>query len=203
MISDQEPISDDPRYKKLTLALAFVAVAWAGLQPALYSLLPNEFQPWNFVVIGAIGLFSGSRLGFWWSVALTGLSIGFKDASYYFVRGWQPYYLSWPLFLIYGLLGSSFLRRTNSPLWIGSTALSGSLLFFLVSNFESWVSQTLPYGYTWQGLLDCYVQAVPFFRGTILGDLAFTGLLFAAHAVLIRAHLPRPATLANRVETHW
>ena len=48
----------------------------------------------------------------------------------------------------------------------------------------------MPYGYSLAGLADCYAAAIPFYRGTLVGDLVFSGGLFAAHAVLSRAYFP-------------
>ena len=53
--------------------------------------------------------------------------------------------------------------------------------------------QALPYGYSLEGLADCFRQGLPFYRGTLLGDLTFTGLLFATHTAV--AYLVRPAEL--------
>jgi hypothetical protein len=184
--NDPEQSSPDTRLKPMTLALCATAVAVAGLMPALSYYAPI----WNMSVIGAIGLFAASRLGFWWAVGFTGLAIGFKDASFYLTRGWNPSPLSWPNFIGYAMIGYAFLRQSRSPVKIGSAALLGSLLFFLVSNFESWLGQSLPYGYSFAGLIACYEAGIPFFRGTFLGDLVFSGVLFGAHAVLSRAYFP-------------
>jgi hypothetical protein len=44
---------------------------------------------------------------------------------------------------------------------------------------------------TWEGLVQCYVAAIPFFRNGVAGDLLFTALFFAT-PVLVKA-LQRPA----------
>ena len=57
--------------------------------------------------------------------------------------------------------------------------LLAALTFFLVSNVGVWL---LPhegqYLYTrsWQGLLECFSMAVPFARGTFIGDIGFTSV---------------------------
>ena len=67
---------------------------------------------------------------------------------------------------------------------IGATAIAGSVLFFVVSNFISWLQQVEPYGYSLAGLGNCYVAAIPFYRGTFLGDLLCTGAIFGLYEVL-------------------
>ena len=36
------------------------------------------------------------------------------------------------------------------------------------------------------GLGNCYIAAIPFFRNTLISDLAYAGILFGAHALLSR-----------------
>jgi hypothetical protein len=189
--SDGVQSSLDQRYKPVTLALAGVAVALAGIMPAVFYLLPNDYQIWNMSIIGAIALFAASRLGFWWGVGLVGLAIGFKDTSFYLTRGWHPSIVSWPCFMLYALVGWTLIKQSRSPIRIGASALSGSILFFLVNNFCCWLEPGLGYEPTFNGLMTCYRNAVPFFRGTIMGDLVFSGALFAAHAALSYAYSPK------------
>jgi len=62
-------------------------------------------------------------------------------------------------------------------------ALAGSVLFFLITNFGVWWFQSL-YPHTLDGLIACYVAAIPFFRNTLLGDLLYTAVLFGGFALL-------------------
>jgi len=175
----------EARFKPMTLTLAGLAVLAAGL-----NLLPPEYRPWNLSVIGALGLFAAARLGLWPGIAFTALALGVKDFGFYVTHDWEPQPLSWLAFVGYVGLGWAFLRRTESPLKIGCGALSAGLIFFLVTNFFAWVEQADPYGYSLEGLLNCYVRGIPFHRGTLVGDVAFTAVLFGAHAVLSRAYFP-------------
>ena len=52
--------------------------------------------------------------------------------------------------------------------------LLARLLFFLVTNFVSWLGQALPYDRGPAGLLESYWMALPFWRGTLASDLVFT-----------------------------
>jgi hypothetical protein len=179
----------------MTLALVGVALLAASI-----TLLPTSWRPWNLAAIGALGLFAAARLGFWPAVGFTALALGLKDLGIYLHYGWKPEPLSWLCFAGYVILGWAFLRRTESPLKIGSAALAASLIFFLTSNFASWITQALPYGYSLGGLLDCYTAAIPFYRGTLAGDLIFSAGLFAAHAALSRAYFPAERVALATVE---
>ena len=177
------------RFKPMTFALAA-----AGVLAAWTALLPDAVRPANFAAIGAVALFTAARLGFGAALVVVTAALAIKELGVYLIHGWPPYPLSWFYFLGYAALGL-LLRKTESPLRIGGTAVAASLLFFLVSNFVSWLEQALPYGYSLAGLMDCYAAAIPFYRGTLAGDLCFSAALFGLHAVLSRAYFPaeRPA----------
>ena len=50
--------------------------------------------------------------------------------------------------------------------------------------------QAYPYGYSFAGLLDCYSAGIPFYRGTLVGDVIYSATFFGLHAVLSRAYFP-------------
>jgi hypothetical protein len=62
--------------------------------------------------------------------------------------------------------------RTQS-VWLG--ALTGSVVFFLVTNFGVWLSGY--YGYTLSGLITCYVMAIPFYTNTVISTFVYTAVL--------------------------
>lgn len=186
------PPPAQPFFKPMTLGLAALGLALTVSLPVLFTH-PRlaEYRVWNLSVIGGLALFAAARLGFWQGVAFTAVAIALKDLTVYFTSDWwQPYPLSWVYFSVYALIGWAALRRSENTGRVAVTALGASLFFFFVSNFVSWLEQALPYGYSLQGLVDCYAGAVPFYRGTLLGDLAFTGALFGLHAALSRGYFP-------------
>lgn len=68
-------------------------------------------------------------------------------------------------------------RRWRGALPIVATMLSCSLVFFVTTNFAVWAFSGI-YPLTMQGLTACYIAALPFMEKTLLGDLAWTGVLF-------------------------
>jgi hypothetical protein len=68
-------------------------------------------------------------------------------------------------------------RRWSGALPVAAVMLSCSLVFFVATNFAVWAFGNL-YPLTWQGLVQCYVAALPFLDKTVLGDLFWTGALF-------------------------
>lgn len=64
---------------------------------------------------------------------------------------------------------------------IVTSALAGSTIFFLTTNFAVWYWE---YTRNLSSLLRCYVVAIPFFRNTIAGDLFWSVVLFTSYAVV-------------------
>lgn len=75
-------------------------------------------------------------------------------------------------------LAAMLLKKVTLPLVIGASLLA-SIVFFLVTNFMVWVSSGM-YPPTFEGLVECYTLAVPFFRNTLIGDMVFSLILFGA-----------------------
>ena len=142
-------------------------------------------HPWHFTPVAASLLFFGayrSRRQLWFPVVLLAASDAFLNK---FIYG---YPLSWDLLVTWVwyaavvFLGSG-LRRHLRPLWIMGSALASSVSFFLLSNFAVWAAYEM-YPKNFSGLMTCYAMAVPFFLGTLAGDLVFTAVLFAVPAVI-------------------
>lgn len=55
-----------------------------------------------------------------------------------------------------------------------------SAAFFVITNGGVWATGVL-YPYTWQGLVDCFVMAVPFYRNSLTADVLF-GTVFLTTA---------------------
>ena len=52
----------------------------------------------------------------------------------------------------------------------------GAIIFFIISNFGVWFSGGL-YDHTLEGLMKCYIMALPFFTNTLLSTIIFTLLI--------------------------
>jgi hypothetical protein len=172
------------RFPTLALALALGACLLAGL----LRLFPLE---WNFAPVGALALFAGARLRGWLAFALPLALMVVTDALLPLLRP-DYSFLHAGMAFVYGsyvvsVLMGRLLARTENPALLTAGAVGNSLQFFVITNFGSWL--TLPfYPATVAGLVECYVAAVPFARGTFAGDLLFTAALFGAHAWLSRVY---------------
>lgn len=142
-------------------------------------LLPH---PPNVTPLAAIALFAGAclprgRLALVVPLAalfLSDLVIGLHDQM-------PVVYGSFALIVLLGRL----LRARRRALPIAAATLCGSVLFFATTNFGVWAFGSL-YPRTFEGLRACYVAALPFFGGTLLGDAAFSAALFGGLALAER-----------------
>ncbi len=147
-------------------------------------------HPWNATPLIAIALFGGTHLSKRWAIVLPLVIVAASDIA----LGWHstiPF--TWGAFAATGML-AWWVRSHPSTTRIAGGSLAGSALFFLVTNFGVWLTQEL-YPHTMQGLWQCYIAGLPFFRNALLGDFGYTAALFGLYA-LVTAR--RPATIAAR-----
>lgn len=156
--------------------LALVAAIFVA---AAMRLVPH---PPNFSPIAAMALFSGAYLpkrplafatpiG---ALLLSDLVLGFYGQMWIV-------YGSMALVVCLGWL----LLSKRTPLRIAAAALSGSVLFYLITNFGVWAFGDM-YPKTAAGLAASYMAAIPFFQNTVAGDLFFAALLFGGFALAER-----------------
>lgn len=158
------------------------------LAAAASRLIPH---PPNFAPIGAMALFGGAcfaskRVAFLVPLAamlVSDLAIGLLsgDLSLGFHRLIPVVYGSFALIVCLGFL----LRRRRSLFPVAGAALASSILFFVLTNFGVWALGSW-YPKTWEGLVACYVAAIPFFHNTLLGDAVYTTVLFGGLALAER-----------------
>lgn len=160
-----------------TRIIALVAViAFA----ALFRLVPH---PPNVSPIAAMALFSGAflpRRALAFAAPLAALLL--SDLVLGFYAGMAFVYASVALTVLIGWA----IANQKSPLRIGGAAIAGSVLFYVLTNFGMWLFSGF-YPRTLDGLVACYVAAIPFFQNTIAGDLLFSALLFGGFALAERA----------------
>lgn len=159
------------------------------LVPYLFDLGPQAQFAWNFAPVGALGLFAGARWRSGWALLVPAavmlvsdlLMWPFLAAKGYPVFGWGTPVI-FASFTAYALIGRSMSR--SSPAWLVAAPFVGALQFFLVTNFAVWLGGDGGlYAKSLSGLVQCYVAALPFFRSTLGGDLAFSFLFFGAHGL--------------------
>ena len=160
------------------------------LLAAMTRLLPH---PPNFSPVEAIALFGGAYFASrQWALIvplvvmlLSDLALGLVHGGIYF-----EYFASAGFWLVYAcialstVLGFGLRGRVTGGRVLGYSLL-GSLLFFVVTNFGTWLGGSM-YPPTAAGLSAAYVAGIPFFKWTVLGTLFYSALLFGGFALLRR-----------------
>lgn len=170
-----------------------------------------EGRPFGFAPQMAMALFGGAVISDKrFAVLLPVLSLFLSDAVYQilYVNCLTPiqgfYEGQWVIYLLF--VGITFfgmlMKKIDLKNVLGFT-ISGSVIFFLVSNFAVWAGGGgLKRPKTLEGLGQCYGDAIAFYRdygvikgfagNQLLGDLFFSFLLFGVF-VLARNYFIRPA----------
>tara|TARA_X000001036_G_scaffold366783_1_gene351699 strand:- start:175 stop:732 length:558 start_codon:yes stop_codon:yes gene_type:complete len=84
---------------------------------------------------------------------------------------WQ--YSSFILIVLFGFFTLKKLNIKNLLI----SSIGSSLIFFIITNFGVWISGSI-YSKDLFGLISCYTLAIPFYKGTLLGFLFYSFLLF-------------------------
>ena len=64
---------------------------------------------------------------------------------------------------------------------LGIMSVGGSVWFFIVTNFSVWLGDNL-YPLNLNGLIQCYVMAIPFFHNTLISTFIFLAILFTGYS---------------------
>ncbi|MEZ4896904.1 MAG: DUF6580 family putative transport protein [Saprospiraceae bacterium] len=143
----------------------------------------------NFTPLGGIALFSAAYIGKrHWSLLVPLFTLWISDVFLNnfvyseYVTGWNRWFgFGWSYLgfaMIVGL-GWLLLQKINLTRVLGS-ALTASVLFFLLSNFGVWLGSTM-YPPTGEGLMLCYAAGIPFFWKSVLGTVGFSLVFFSTY----------------------
>jgi hypothetical protein len=184
---------------KATIIYLLVLIAAASL----YRAVDNRM--WGFAPQIAMALFGGMAIrNKTWAFALPLFSLFISDVIYQVlhVNGLSSisgfYDGQWVNYLVMGsvtLIG--FLFKKVNVLNIIAGSLIAPVYFFLASNFMVWLGVgVVLYERTWAGLVECYTQALPFFKGSVLGTLFFSAIFFGVYYLVNRT---KPAVKKDTV----
>ncbi|MFL6593135.1 MAG: DUF6580 family putative transport protein [Luteimonas sp.] len=157
---------------------------------ALTRLLPH---PPNFSPVEAIALFGGAYFASrQWSAVVPLLAMLASDlalgvlhgADYASYLGGLSFWSVYACIALSVLLGFGLRGRVTSGRVL-AYALTGSVLFFIVTNFAAWLSDP-QYPKSAAGLAAAYIAGIPFFRWTVLGTLAYAAVLFGGFGLFRR-----------------
>lgn len=161
------------------VTLAIIALA------AVSRLLPH---PPNVTPLTAIALLAGATFTASRAYLIALAALALSDLF----LGWHPTIpFVYACFLATATMGL-WLKSGRGPARIAGLCLASTALFFVVTNFGVWLLSGM-YARDLAGLAACYTAAIPFLRNSLLGDAAFTALLFGLDRLSVRALVPQTA----------
>lgn len=164
---------------------------------SLYRVIP---RPVNFAPHIAMALFAGAVIkDKKWAFALPIFSMFFSDLLYqvlynyglsdrpgFYVGQWQNYLLFAAITMIGFLIKK--IRFVNVLL----ASVAAPTVFFLVSNFVVWAgwqgTRGLNRPKTFNGLLMCYGDALPFYGNSVMACIFFSAIFFGGYVLLMRKY---------------
>ena len=159
--------------------VAFILVA------GLYRIIPG--RPLGFAPQIAMALFAGTAINnkkFAFAIPLVSMLIGdlffeilFRNGLSSFGGFYEGQLLNYILFA--GITAFGFLINTGKISQIIAGTLAAPTLYFLISNFAVWISGG---GFnrpkTIEGLMTAYADGIPFYQGSLIATLLFSGVFF-------------------------
>ena len=130
-----------------------------------FRFLPH---PPNFTPVIAMAFYLPIFFGMWCipfvllAFAITDFFIGFHSLLVW----------TWGSLALISLI-SKFSNSILSRLFL---SFVGAVIFYIISNFGVWFSGSL-YQYSIEGLIQCYIMALPFFTNTLLSTIIFSLLI--------------------------
>ena len=154
-----------------------LAVLFLIIFTAITRIIPH---PPNFTPLIAVSLFSGmyfkKRFSFLIPLSIyiiSDLILGVSDVSLF----------CWITIVFIYFLGVILEKNYSFSKSLLFSFLS-SILFFLITNFGVWLMGWYPQN--WQGLIQCYIAALPFFRNTLISAILYTTVLFGGYEFLLK-----------------
>ena len=158
---------------------------------AIYRIIPTRDMGYSPHL--AMALFAGSVIkDKKWAFAFPIFSIFLSDLLYQalfnmglssmpgFYEGQITNYI-----LFAAMTAIGFLMKSINVINVIAYSLLVCVAFFLLSNFFVWQSGAgLARAKTFEGLIQCYTDAIPFFEQSIKSTLLFSGVLFGAYKLI-------------------
>ena len=192
----QPDTQNPPEQAVRGLSVVQIVVLTAFCVAAVCTRLIDSHMP-NLSCLGAVALFCGSALrGPKWLLlplairVVTDIVIHLKT-GYGFFPSWPFDYSAYVLIWAVGLYVPK--KRYTAVL---AGAAGSVVIYFLLSNFGVWLIWPDTYPRTLAGLTECYVNAVPFARGTVMGNLIAAPVFFAAWNA-VSAGVPSVSSLSE------
>jgi hypothetical protein len=170
--------------------LRFSVVVGLIVVAAFSRMIPHMY---NFSPLGAIGLFGAAYFSKRWQAFIIPLAaiwlsdlfisnVIYGQTHTNFVWFYDGFYWQYGSYILITLAGFFIFSKVSIQRIIAGSLLS-TAVFFLVTNFGCFPGNPA-YSQDLSGLVTCFAAGLPFIKGTFLGDLFYSGLLFGSFAIL-------------------
>jgi hypothetical protein len=161
---------------------------------ALYRVIPG--RPYGFAPQWAMAVFAGAVIkDKKWAFIIPVLSMFISDLFYQvlYIGGFSSmqgfYEGQWQNYILFTLLVFvGFAVKKLNVLQIAAASLAAPSLYFIFSNFLLWASNGTTRGLdrpkTFNGLMLCYSDGIPFYLTSLLATLVFSAILFGTYAFI-------------------
>lgn len=140
-------------------------------------------HPFGVSSIGATALYAGAYgpKRYSWVIPMIPLTVAALLFGFYDVTVMAFVYGG---FALSTFAGRWFLARKRNYWRYGAAVAVGASIFFLISNFAVWLVGMYPP--TWAGLVQCYINGLPYLGQAAIADAAYCFVLFGLHALIER-----------------
>ena len=158
--------------KKLVLPFIIIFVAVMRLIP----------HPPNFTPIIAISIYAGIKFNNkYFAILIPIFSMVISDVFIGFHSNMLAVYFCIVINVFIGL----FFAKKFTLLKYMSLSFLGACIFFIVTNFSVWILSDM-YPASLEGLMSCYILAIPFFQNTLSSSLLFGCIIYYATIIFDR-----------------
>tara|TARA_B110001452_G_scaffold87808_1_gene71806 strand:- start:53 stop:541 length:489 start_codon:yes stop_codon:yes gene_type:complete len=144
-------------YFKISLGI-FMALAVSRFIP----------HPPNFTSLLALSFYVPALFGIRY---LPALLVGFVITDF-FIGFHSSALFTWGSVIFIGFLSQYFIKSISLRI---CGAFIGAFSFFVITNFGVWSLGS--YGFTFEGLIACYILAIPFFAYSVISTLIFSTII--------------------------
>jgi len=141
-------------------------------------------HPPNFTPIITIAIMSGYLFrNIYLAIAMLLISMLLSDAFIGFYKNMFFVYISL-IFIVY------FFYKIDSKINFKNLflfSIFGSFIFYSISNFGVWYFGSL-YEKNFNGLIECYFLAIPFFKNTLISTIIFSYAAFFTNSLHIKSY---------------
>lgn len=158
-------------FSRAKIFTAVLLIAFGAIGRYLLKDIPNV------ETITTVTLLAGSLLGGPWTFVVGLVTVGITDIA---IGNTNILLYTWSAWAAMGFFGWVLRKREKKPLRhsleLTGMGLLGNIFFYVWTNFGVWQLSGM-YAKTWEGLVACYIAAIPFLKMQLLSTVMIVPLV--------------------------